>query len=211
MTPDEQRLIDDLFDRLSQQGAGAKDRQADALIQQRLRQTPDAGYMLVQSAIVYQHQIAANEERIRELEDQLSANDTAPGRGSFLGGLLGGAGSRASVPASGRPVRSAASPPASPWGQAARGEAGAQPAAPAARGGGFLSNALTTAAGVAGGMLVADSLRGMFGGDAKPGDAQTASDQAALKDADATQDELQDAQFADDDFGASDDGGGIDI
>ena len=121
MTPDEQRLIDDLFDRLSQQGGVAKDRQADALIQQRLRQTPDAAYMLVQSAIVYQHQIAANEERIRDLEEQVSANDAVPERGSFLGGLLGGGrdrtSDRTSVPASGstsaRPVR----PAASPWGQ----------------------------------------------------------------------------------------------
>ena len=67
-------------------------------------------------------------------------------------------------------------------------------------------------------MLVADSLRGMFGGDAKPGEphaASAASDQAALKDADATQDELQDAQLADDDtdtgYDSGGDDGGIDI
>lgn len=208
MTPQEQRLIDDLFDRLSQQSPLSKDRQADALIQQRLRQLPDAAYMLTQSAIVYQHQIAANEERIRELEDQLSAADAAPERGSFLGGLLGG-GRQPAEPPRRPPVRDQAVRNAapSPWGQQP------QPA-PQARGGEFLSSALSTAAGVAGGMMVADSLRGMFGGDTKTADAKTytsASDQAALKDADQTQDELQDAADQDSGFDSSDFDSGIDI
>ena len=70
-----------------------------------------------------------------------------------------------------------------------------QGAAPA--GGGFFRSALTTAAGVAGGMMVANSLSGIFGGGhtAHAADASSShnpADLEALRDADRTQDELQD-------------------
>ncbi len=210
MTPDEQRLIDDLFDRLNQQGQIVKDRQADALIQQRLRQLPDAAYMLVQSTIVYQHQIAANEDRIRELEDQLnSAADEAPsGAGSFLGGLLGG-GREPQRPLVQRPEPQRAA--TSPWGGS---QTSVADRAPPARGGGFLSSALSTATGVAGGMMIAESLKGLFGGsEAHARDSESlssAADRAALKDADQTQDELQDQQLARDQQDDADDDAGYD-
>ncbi len=203
MNAQEQRLIEDLFDRLRQQGPMTKDRQADTLITQRLRESPDAAYMLVQSAIVFQHQIAANEERIRELESQAGEDDN--GGGSFLGGLLGGGRDR-DRDTQRRPMADAAPPrTASPWGRgsAGRGAVGGEPATAVpqagSRGGGFLSTALSTATGVAGGMMVAESLRGMFGGSAQARGSEgggSGSDQAALKDADKTQDELQDEQDA---------------
>lgn len=188
MTPDEQQLIQDLFVRLGQQGAAGKDRAAETLILQELRRNPDAAYLLVQTAIVYEHQLGELENHIRDLEQQLQdANRGAGTRGdagSFLGGRLGP--SRAAPQenaASLARVRSGAldesAGRASPWSQ--------QPAPAAQQGGGFFRSAMATAAGVAGGMMLGDGLRGLFGGG-----QHDASGQNALADADRTQDELQD-------------------
>src|SRR6185437_8757455 len=75
-------------------------------------------------------------------------------------------------------------PDQSPW---------AQPAP--ARSGGFLSSALSTATGVAGGMFLADSIRSLFGGAGGGifgnGSASATENQAAL---DKAQDDAQDAR-----------------
>ena len=100
--------------------------------------------------------------------------------------------------------------------------------ASAAPGGGFLQGALGAAAGVAGGMLLADSIRGLMGGHASPfgigsgfgpsasggervvnnyyGDA-AGVDRAPLADMDRTQDELQDASDYSNASDESDDAG----
>ena len=92
MTPDERELILDFFSRVAEQGAADKDRAAEALISQELRRNPDAAYLLVQTAIVYEHQLAELEDRVRDLEQQVAGRDVPDaddGRGSFLGGRLG--------------------------------------------------------------------------------------------------------------------------
>ena len=63
---------------------------------------------------------------------------------------------------------------------------------------------MATAAGVAGGLMLGDGLRGLFGGGEAhaAGSERSSADQAALADADRTQDELQDelaARDAEDD------------
>ena len=207
MTPDEQRMIQDLFQRLGAQGRVAKDMQADRVIQNGLGANPDAGYLLVQTALVYEHQMNEQEARIRELEDQIAqmqqaAAAPATGGGSFLGGRMGAG--RGSVP----PV--AATAQASPWAAPQQTAGYQQPAAgrppfasypqaaplapQAPQGGGFFRSALQTAAGVAGGMMVANSLSGLFGGhEAHAAQAPLSTgDNAALADADVTQDALQD-------------------
>ncbi len=223
MTPDEQRMIQDLFQRLASQGAVSKDPQADRVISDALRSNRDAGYMLVQTALVYEHQMEEQEGRIRDLEDQIadlqsrSAAAPASGSGSFLGGRIGSA--RGSVP----PV---SAPQASPWQSAPQLQAAPQrggyapqqapmaQAPAAAPGGGFFRSALQTAAGVAGGMMVANSLSGLFGGGHQA-HAAGADNSGALRDADSTQDELQDAALEadaeqDDTQDASYDSGGGD-
>jgi uncharacterized protein len=215
MTPDEQRMIQDLFQRLASQGPVAKDPQADRVISDALRSNRDAGYMLVQTALVYEHQMEEQELRIRDLEDQIADLQSrsataapASGGGSFLGGRIGS--NRGSVP--GVASRDAA-PAASPWQSAPQQPAapqrsgwfggGGQQAAPApmaqapAAGGGFMRSALQTAAGVAGGMMVANSLSGLFGGGHQA-HAAGADNSGALRDADTSQDELQDAQLESD-------------
>jgi uncharacterized protein len=225
MTPDEKQLIQGFFARLAQQGAPDKDRAADTLILQEFRRNPDAAYLLVQTSLVYEHQMGELEDRIQDLEQQLEASRGAGTEaGSFLGGRLGQGRSVAQETLAGlarsRPSNDAPSGMgrASPWSQ--QPVPVPQPAA-AAQGGGFFRSAMAAAAGVAGGMMIGDGLRGLFGG----GQNDAAGQNAALSDADRTQDQLQDelaardAQLAalnaeddaaqDADFG--DDGGSMDV
>lgn len=194
MTPDERQLISDLFDRMRQQGRVEKDRDAERLISDSVRQNPDAGYLLVQSVLAQEHylqqagsRIEELEGRMRDLEDEIARLQQQPQKsgGSFLGGLFGGGRQEpAPVPRSGSVPsfgsgRSAASAsygqPGSPWGRQQPQQGGYAPqgggfgqqpmAQPPARGGGFMASALTTAAGVAGGMLAANAISGMLKGD----------------------------------------------
>lgn len=187
MNADEQRLIEDLFERLRSVGDTAKDRDADLFIRDLIRQSPDAPYYLVQTAIVQQQALDQAADRIRDLEDaaRRSQRADAAGSGSFLGG--------ASVPRSGGRTQAPPSrpldQPSSPWSQPAQPASGA--------GGGFLSSALSTATGVAGGMFLADSIRGLFGGSAvgaSTGSASQAALEQAQRDAQSARDEAAQAK-----------------
>lgn len=193
MTPDEHRMIEDFFGRLASQGTPDKDRDADRLIADELRRNPDAAYLLVQTALVYEHQFSDMEQRIRDLEEQVAnAGRSSQPQGSFLGGRLGSrssatatASSSPGFGASQRSPASRAAPAASPWGDGAPAAArdvsrndsrassspGRQPQAAQQSGGGFFRSAMATAAGVAGGLMLGDALRGMFGGDAQASEA----------------------------------------
>jgi uncharacterized protein len=230
MTPDERNLITGLFDRMRSHGAIEKEREAEALINAEVRRIPDSAYMLVQSVLVNEQIVASQQERVEQLEARVRELETrAPaaqpsGGGGFLGGLFGG-GSRpqpTSVPAS-RPTM----PANSPWGQQAapqhqpggyqQGGMPMQQAAPQRAGGGFMAQAMTTAAGVAGGMLAANAISNMMNGNKNhdSGTQNTGFDQAA---ADRNQDAQQDQEYAQQETyatdndpgtsGASDSGGG---
>jgi hypothetical protein len=176
MTPEERQLIAGLFDRMRGHSLPEKDRDAEALINEQVRATPDAPYMLVQSVLVQEHALQEAASRIEALEEQVralegGAQQPAPGSGSFLGGLFGGGRaasepSRASVPQIGSRAapsvydsRQSWTPP--PGATQQQPPPGAQ-AAPAS--GGFLRSAMATAAGVAGGVLAAGAIRNMLGG-----------------------------------------------
>jgi hypothetical protein len=181
MSPEERQLLTALFDRVRTASATPRDPEAEALIQQATREQPYATYYLAQAVIVQEKGLEAAASRIRELEErihQLEAGEDDHRRaeqgGGFLSSIFGSSQAPARTPASpvqggpwgGSPrqsYRSAPSydprgyddgyrapPPAGPW--------GGQPSA----GGSFLRGALGTAAGVAGGMLLANSLSGMF-------------------------------------------------
>ena len=198
MTPDERQMIAGLFDRMRQQGAIDKDRDADALIRDTVRQMPDAPYIMVQSVLVQEMALQQSEGRIRELEDRIQALEAQAkpqqNSGSFLGGLFGGGAAAparpASVPVAGRQQSGgfgaqaprAAAP--SPWGgqpqqpmapQQGYGQQGYGQPMPVQQGGGggFMRSAMTTAAGVAGGMLAANAISNMMGGHAAHAAAAT--------------------------------------
>jgi uncharacterized protein len=175
MTPEERQLITGLFDRMRNLGTVEKDRDAETLINDRVRATPDAPYMLVQSVLVQEQALQQAEARIRQLEEQMRDLEAGEARapasgGSFLGGLFGGgrpAGqpTGTSVPPIGS--RAADFPPPGRDRAAFGSHAGAydaQPPQAAGGGGGFMRSAMATAAGVAGGMLAAGAIRDLMGG-----------------------------------------------
>ena len=228
MTPEERELINGLFERMRSFGAPEKDRDAEALISQGVRATPDAAYMLVQSVLVQEQALQEAGRRIQDLEEQArelqgGGRERTSGSGSFLGGLLG-TGRAASEPRSGSvPQIGARATPSAyddrrPWSQPQN--APQQPAAaPQAAGGGFLRSAMATAAGVAGGMLAAGAIRDMLGGGSAhantaasnpaSGTTETARAEQARLDAedDARQDAVDDTSWDSGDSG----GGDLDI
>lgn len=232
MTPEERQLISGLFDRMRSFGSPQKDPEAEALIRDSVQKIPDAAYMLVQSVLVQEHALSQADQRIRDLEARVNQLERqaaeAPAQSAgFLGGLFGGGASRPAAPAqrmSGGSVPSAGNRlGAGPAGRsgpmgAPRGPFGQQPQAGPGGGGGFLQSALATAAGVAGGMLLANSISSMLGGgsaEAKGSEASNQSEQnQAQETADTNQDEadanLQDADYESDsgDWGGGDWGGG---
>ena len=209
MTPDERQLIASLFDRMRGYALPEKDAEAEALINSQVAGLRDAPYMLVQSVLVQEHALQQADARIKELEEQVRALQTAPqpqaaGSGSFLGGLFGGR--PADEPARGStsvpPIGSRATPSVyggQGWTQQGPGQQGpgGQPGGPFAQaaqpaGGGFLRSAMATAAGVAGGMLVAGAIGNMLGGghgaSASTGAQPTGSASDQPKDAAQAQD-----------------------
>lgn len=143
------------------------------------------------------------EAMVAQLQDELAQaqaqSKSAPAGGGFLGGLFGGSKPAPAAPASspwggavppvGRQSTGYSGPgqKGSPWGgqapQPARYNQGggyAQPApmqqAPQSGGGGFMKSAMATAAGVAGGVLVAGAIGNMMrGGHGSEGGTHSAS------------------------------------
>lgn len=208
MTPEERTLLSDLFTHLREVENQPRDPEAERFIQQMIQGQPAAAYYMAQSVLVQQQALTAAQQRIEDLERQVreaqsraQQTQTQPSGGSFLSNALGlgrsswaGGGNR---PAEQRPAPMP--PPRSPWGVApqAGGQPGyGQPAYPpqpgyapqpgfgpqgyAPRGGGFLSGAAQTAAGVAGGMLAASAISSMLSHSPGPfGEAAAAAGQTA--------------------------------
>ncbi len=175
MTPQEKDLIQSVFDRLSRSGVGQKDVEAEAFIRENIQRNPDAAYGLVQAVIMQEMGLNQATQRISELQrqvDEARAGHAQQGGGSFLGGA--GPWGGGSVPRSGQGAPYAPPPqaPSPVWSQPQAAPAYAPPSAAAAgpwtqqpsAAGGFLRNAATMAAGVAGGTLIAEGLSSLFGG-----------------------------------------------
>ena len=143
MTPAEQNLIEDLFNRIRIRGVAGRDAEADALIGRLMRDTPDAAYALVQSVLVQDQALREADQRIRSLEERQPAGNVG---GSFLG-----TGDRRRWTPTGPSVPPASAQPEQAYPQGAPAEAG-----------GFMRGALQTAAGVAGGALLFEGVRSLF-------------------------------------------------
>jgi hypothetical protein len=184
MTPEERQLLGGLFQRVASTESTPRDAEAEAFINDSVRQQPHAPYVLAQTVLVQQQALEAATRRLQELEAQTQGQNAPQQDTSFLGSLgrslFGGgqnppppprnnydASAFAKTPNYNSPPQPQAYAPQPPYpGQQQPYPTSAGPwgAPPPSSGGGFLQNALTTAAGVAGGMVVADSLRGLFGG-----------------------------------------------
>lgn len=190
MTPEERQLLSQLFSRIHEASTTPRDHEAEDFIAQAVHAQPYAPYLMAQTIIVQEEALKQAGARIEELETALKARENA-GAGSFLGGLgrsVFGGGSVPAVggrtdatPDAGRPSpwgRSPGAPQAGPMGQTFNNPmnpSGMNPMAGQSGRGGFLQTAMATAAGVAGGALLAHGLQSMFGGH-----AQAAADPKAL-------------------------------
>lgn len=208
MNTEEQQLISQLFDRMESAAPPAKDYEAERLIQERTRRFPDAPYMMVQTVVVQEHALQQAGARVRQLEDlvaSLQRNGVRPSEGSFLGGAQSiSPWTRTSVPETGYD-RGPSQYSSAPVQSAPQPQSMSQPAAPAAsQGGGFLASALSTASGVAGGVLLADGLRSLLGGSSSmgtgslfggiPGMPRGSNDSAYGAQLDRARDDAQDAR-----------------
>ena len=165
MTSEERDLITGLFNRLRAADTGSKDQEAEQLIGQLTGGQPGAPYRLVQTLLVQEHALNNATVRIQQLEKQVADAQKAPAQpgqsGGFLSGLFGHSAAPAapqggSIPPQQLPQQSpqyVQQPPPYP------STVGMAPSA----GGGFLRGALQTAAGVAGGSLIAQGIESLMG------------------------------------------------
>jgi hypothetical protein len=153
MTPNEKALIEDLFNRLRGVAPSTRDAEAEGAIAAEMARSPGAAYALVQTVLVQDHALREAHDKVQAAEAAAEqARQAAPQQQpeqpqSFLdraGSALQGFGGQRNRP----PLQQA------------------QDAEPqqARQGGGFLQGALQTAAGVAGGALLFEGVRSMFGG-----------------------------------------------
>lgn len=178
MNSEEQTLIDGLFSRLQQAetDSAPRDAQAEARIKEHMTRQPAAGYYMTQSILVQEHALksldAQNKQQaqqIQQLQDELqrakSAQPAPASSGGFLSSIFGGGGSRDQQPAQSTPPSSGGGwrEPARPgFSQPAPQQNYQQPAPAAPVGSGFLGGAMKTAAGVAGGVLLAEGISSLF-------------------------------------------------
>lgn len=196
MTPQERDVIAGIFDRLKQAANQPRDPEAERFIADKLREQPYAPYAMAQAVYVQEQALTNLQAQVEQLQSQvrdLEQRPAEPQSGGFLSGIFGGgqperprtvpsiggqrgAGSSglwANQSGAGAPAMQAAPGDQAqgqpgPWGQQ-----GAQQ--PASRGSGFLGTAVTTAAGVAGGMVLGNVLMNAFKGDGAAGSAQAAT------------------------------------
>jgi uncharacterized protein len=153
MDTDDRKAIAGLFDKLSQveRQMPERDPEAERFIGDAIARQPGAPYYMAQTVVVQEHALHAAQGRIEQLEAELAEARRASQGGGFLSGLFGNGAT---------PRRPAQSRQPMPQG------------AP----GGFLAGAAQTAMGVAGGVLLANAIGGMFAGEAQAAEAEPEAD-----------------------------------
>ena len=68
MTPQERRLVEELFERLATLESRPREPDAEQAIMAGLRKAPNATYALVQTVLLQEEALKKADERIRELE-----------------------------------------------------------------------------------------------------------------------------------------------
>jgi hypothetical protein len=192
----DQQAIDDLFEHLNQTAAqaGPPDAEADARIRQHIKQGPPAlVYQMAQTLVGQQAALRQLRAQVADLQQQLQ-------RGGPPAGVAqpGGGGGQPGYGGYGTPYQS--------YGYQRSG------------GGGFLAGAGQIALGVGGGILAAEALSDLFGGDGLFGGDRDYSDERAFdqgyedgrQDQERYDDSRQDDYNQYDDQGQYDGGGGYD-
>ncbi|MGE7958386.1 DUF2076 domain-containing protein [Pseudomonas sp. NPDC089530] len=182
----------------AEKDSAPRDAQAETRIKEHLARQPGAGYFMTQAILVQEAALKSLDEQNKQLAQQVQqlqaelqqakaqAAAPAPSGGGFLSSIFGGA-SRDPQPA---PTQSAPVSSGGGWREPARPAFNPQPqqnfgaappnyppqgypqqnyAAPQqAAGSSFLGGALKTAAGVAGGVMLAQGLSSLFHGNQQP-------------------------------------------
>ena len=150
------------------------DKEADELIGQLFAQYPEARYRITQMAFVQEAALGEAQNRMRQMQWELQqahqqAAQAQPQHRGLFGGLFGSGGAAQGGGPGGGPAPGTASPQ---QGQYAPPPPPPQYAAPQYQpgmfqrsGSGFLGSALTTAAGVAGGLVAGNALMDLFSGN----------------------------------------------
>jgi len=193
MNSEEQTLIDGLFSRLQQAetDSAPRDAQAEARIKEHLTRQPAAGYFMTQAILVQEAAIKSLDAQNKQLDQQVQqlqaelqsakAQTTAPAPsgGGFLSSIFGGSSREtpapSAPPSSGgwrEPGRQSFNSPPPPPQQNFGAPPPQQNYAPQqqapAVGSGFLGGALKTAAGVAGGVMLAQGISSLFHHNQQP-------------------------------------------
>lgn len=156
MLPEERTLLEGLFERIRNNSQTPRDLQAEAFVAEAVRQQPYATYFLAQTVILQDQALQVAIRRTQDLEAQVKAVPGTEAPGSFLGNFGKSWFSGTAPAGTPRPQPFISLPP--------------QPASPSiaavapVQSGGFLQQALGAATGVAGGMLLAESVRSLLGG-----------------------------------------------
>lgn len=174
MNSEEQTLIDGLFTRLKQAESGAAPRDALAFerIKEHVAAQPAVPYYMAQAILVQEAALKRMDEQVKKLQADLaqaqaqaaSAAQQPAASGGFLSSLFGGGSQPAPAPA---PQSSGG------WREPGNNQYANQQPAPqqqyapppqqaAPAGGGFMRGALQTAAGVAGGVMLAEGISSLF-------------------------------------------------
>ena len=177
MTPQERQLVAELFDRLATLESAPREAEALRAIDDGLQRAPNALYPLVQTVLVQDEALKRADARIRELETELGIAPEQPARSpGFLDNMRDNLHGRREPQGSVPTVRpGAAAPISSAWRTAQVPPSSDPPPQDfSPSGGSFLGHAAATAAGVIGGALLMNGLRGLLGGP--HGQAQAAID-----------------------------------
>jgi uncharacterized protein len=83
MTPQEQELVNELFDRLAELEGNPHDPDAERLVAEGLKRAPHTVYALVQTALVQDEALKRANARIEELQAQVGGEEQRQS-GSFL-------------------------------------------------------------------------------------------------------------------------------
>jgi hypothetical protein len=175
MTPQERDLLTNLVTRLRQSPPQQRDVDAEAMINDLVREKPDTPYILAQTVLIQDYALHQAQSRIADLEQQLQGQP-AQESGGFLSAIFGSGKPPAQRPQPQLQYQQpqyqqpayAPQPSGGPWGQAPQGYA---PQGFASQGGyapsgqpSFLRSAATTAAGIAGGALLFQGIESLIGG-----------------------------------------------
>jgi hypothetical protein len=222
MNDQERQVISDIFRRLEQVANQPRDPEAERLIADKLRQQSYAPYAMAQTIFVQEQALGNLQAENKQLRAELEQAQRQPQQGGgFLSSIFGG-GSRPQqhdyrqLPRQASPWGGGQSHYQQPYGQPQGGMMAGGPWGGGGGmmqprgGGGFLQGALSTAAGVAGGVMIANALSHAFGGGGaeaggeKTALANTANDAGGDQGADAGNAGITDALYGNDQGGHDD-------